>query len=1158
MKFFIAFLAAFLLVDALPAQNLPYVNWENHPSHPIDLSPNGRMLAVAHTADNRVQLFDITGSRPRAIGHVPVGVDPVSVRFRTDNELWVVNHVSDSISIVELGSRRVKATLLTLDEPYDVVFAGNPERAFVSCSQANTIQVFNPISLENNPVEIDIAAEDPRALAVSPDGSTVYVAIFESGNASTVLAGKTSGELDPRNIILFPETPHGGTTPPPNVGMQFAPPINGDLPNPPRSALIVKKNSDGQWMDDNNGNWTPWVSGADAEGSSRVPGWDIPDRDIAVIDAQSLSVDYVTGLMNIGMSLAVNPVDGRITLVGTDATNEIRFEPNLSGRFVRVMMASVDPADLSSKQLADLNPHLDYSASTVAQSQRNQSIGDPRGIVWSSDGSRGYVAGMGSNNVIVIDAAGARLPGVAPIEVGEGPIGLALDDANGRLFVWNHFTATLVTVDVSTRAVTDSESVFSPLPAVITAGRKHFYDTHATSGLGQASCASCHVDGRIDRLAWDLGDPSGALKTFNQNCVTGSIPRFSCDDFHPMKGPMLTQTLQDIIGKEPLHWRGDRDGLEEFNGAFIALMGDDEGLRAGEMQQFENFLATIHFPPNPFRNLDNSLPSSLNLAGHVSNGRFAAPGSSLPNGNANRGLSLFREGQLQDLSDVAGPDARTNCTTCHGLPTGMGANGRFFDPVQNNLLLGGRQLATGPNGENHLGVVGQSTAQSITMKIPQLRNLYERTGYVTKLTESRGGFGFLHDGTIDSLAHFAELTTFLTESNQDVADLTAFLLAFSGSDLPTANPAQEGAPVPSKDSHAAVGQQVTRISGSADSRLNALINIANSGRIDIVAHQPDGLRFRGWAYNRNGQKFSPDDGGGTVNLNTLLGTASAQKPVTFTAVPAGLAGRLGNDRDGDGIKDGVEIAQYSNPADASSTQFAPEPGHWFNPGRSGHGMDLQRSGNSMVATWYTYREDGTPHWYQAFGPLDGTVWTGDLYQAVWVPAQNGIEIEIVGTMTMNFTTPQSAEFIWQIGERSGQETFSRFVFDIGYTPQNYTGMWYDPDQSGWGVSVDSLAETRIVLVFFYDANNQPRWVLGSGNNDSGTQFDMLSFTGFCPWCTTVEAQPVAAGDLTLFFDGNRNAMVDMAVDYPTLQNSVFSRTTDVVPLTNADTKPIDY
>ena len=1157
MRVAVLLVIVMMFVPSLSAQNLPYVNWENHPVHPLDKSPDGNILAVAHTADNRVQFYDVSGDRPRPIGHVNAGVDPVSVRFRNNNELWVVNHISDSISIIDVASRRVRATLLTRDEPYDVVFAGNPTRAFVSCSQANLVQVFNPGQLSSDPVNLEIPAEDPRAMAVSPDGSKVYVAIFESGNASTILSGDSSG-LDPTNIVRRPETPHGGASPPPNMGNEFSPPRNPDNPFPPFSALIIKKNESGQWMDDNNGDWTPWVSGDQAAMSNRVVGWDIPDRDIAVIDANSLSIDYATSLMNIGMSVAVNPADGQITLVGTDAINQMRFEPNVNGRFVQVLMASVNPGNLGSHEISDLNPHLDYAGSTIPQSERNMSIGDPRGIIWSQDGSRGYVAGMGSNSVVVINPDGSRVASNDQIEVGEGPIGLALDENRDRLYVWNHFDASLMAVSLANNEVVSTVEAFNPLPQSIRKGRAHFYDTHKTSGLGQVSCASCHIDGRIDRLAWDLGDPTGEVKPFNQNCMTSAFAQFACDDFHPMKGPMLTQTLQDIIGKEPLHWRGDRDGLEEFNGAFMGLQGDDEVLTAQEMQQFENFLATIHFPPNPFRNIDNSLSSNVSLDGHYSNGKFAEPGSPLPNGNANTGFNLFTQGLMVNLNSFIQPGAgESNCLVCHGLPTGMGANGGVTDVFAGNVFLGGRFIPPGPNGENHTLVAGISTGQGNTMKIPQLRNLYERTGFVTKRTESTGGFGYLHDGTIDSLGHLFELDEFLPQNNQQIADLVAFMLSFSGSDLSTQNPAQAGDPISSKDSHAAIGQQVTRTNSNSSGRLNSLVNIASSGRVDLVAHQNDGLRTKGWNFNSSEQSFTADDDSVADSLGNLLENASGDRPVTFTVVPAGLGERLALDRDGDGVFDGVEIAQYSNPADADSNAFSPEPGHWFNPGRSGHGMDLQRAGNSMVATWYTYNEDGTPHWYQAFGELQGNSWTGELYQAVWVPAQNGIETEVVGTMTMTFTTPQSAEFSWEIGTRSGSETFSRFQFAVGYTPQNYTGMWYDPNESGWGISVDSLAGTRIVLVFFYDGNNQPRWVLGAGNNDSGTEFDMLSFTGFCPWCETTEAQPVDGGTMTLDFIGNRDAQVQMAVDYPSLPNSLFSKNTAVVPLTTEDVKPID-
>lgn len=64
---------------------------------------------------------------------VPVGLEPVAVGVRSPNEVWVVNHLSDSISIINVrpdndnGPSRVVRTLLVGDEPSDVVFAGPAE-----------------------------------------------------------------------------------------------------------------------------------------------------------------------------------------------------------------------------------------------------------------------------------------------------------------------------------------------------------------------------------------------------------------------------------------------------------------------------------------------------------------------------------------------------------------------------------------------------------------------------------------------------------------------------------------------------------------------------------------------------------------------------------------------------------------------------------------------------------------------------------------------------------------------------------------------------------------------------------------------------------------------------------------------------------------------
>src|SRR6185295_16133532 len=85
--------------------------------------------------------------------------------------------------------------------------------------------------------------------------------------------------------------------------------------------------------------------------------------------------------------------------------------------------------------------------------------------------------------------------------------------------------------------------------------------------------------------------------------------------YHPMKGPMVTQTLQDIIGHEPFHWRGDRSGIEDFNATFPDLLGRYELLATNELAELKSFLASIFFPPNAYRNLDDTLPTSVPLPG---------------------------------------------------------------------------------------------------------------------------------------------------------------------------------------------------------------------------------------------------------------------------------------------------------------------------------------------------------------------------------------------------------------------------------------------------------------------------------------------------------------------------------------------------------------
>src|SRR5216110_663275 len=101
-----------------------YVNFEGKQTRPICLSPDGTRLFAVNTPDARLSVFDLTHPlSPFLIAEIPVGVEPVSVNARDNNEVWVVNEVSDSVSIVSVSNRVVVDTLYAKDEPADVVFA---------------------------------------------------------------------------------------------------------------------------------------------------------------------------------------------------------------------------------------------------------------------------------------------------------------------------------------------------------------------------------------------------------------------------------------------------------------------------------------------------------------------------------------------------------------------------------------------------------------------------------------------------------------------------------------------------------------------------------------------------------------------------------------------------------------------------------------------------------------------------------------------------------------------------------------------------------------------------------------------------------------------------------------------------------------------------
>src|SRR5688572_10901808 len=196
-------LLACLGISSLTAQT--FVNFEGKQTSPVRLSPDGSRLFAVNTPDNRLSVFDVSNPQnPILIAEIPVGLEPVSVNPFSNDEAWVVNEVSDSVSVVSVSQHVVTDTIYVKDEPADVAFASG--RAFVTASRNNRVTV---VDLASHAVvtNIPVFGENPRAITVNSNGTKVYVAFALSGNRTTIVPPDRAPAQPPPTNPNLPAAP---------------------------------------------------------------------------------------------------------------------------------------------------------------------------------------------------------------------------------------------------------------------------------------------------------------------------------------------------------------------------------------------------------------------------------------------------------------------------------------------------------------------------------------------------------------------------------------------------------------------------------------------------------------------------------------------------------------------------------------------------------------------------------------------------------------------------------------------------------------------------------------------------------------------------------------------------------------------------------------
>lgn len=261
-------------------------------------------------------------------------------------------------------------------------------------------------------------------------------------------------------------------------------------------------------------------------------------------------------------------------------------------------------------------------------------------------------------------------------------------------------------------------------------------------------------------------------------------------------------------------------------------------------------------------------------------------------------------------------------------------------------------------------------------------------------------------------------------------------------------------------------------------------------------------------------QMGPGTWSGTLKIDKPKGLIPSEYSTTLTRnFPTGgnqtIVATAVRDSEGRNLN-----ASTSRVLQVQQIQISPRGGHWYNPARSGTGIEfLQNMYNEFVAIWYTY-EGGEPVWYISdVATVQNNSWSAPLYRSVWNYGTNSNSISVVGSLGLDFTSDSQATMNWSLYGQSGSEPY-----DLLFAGTGRSGSWYPPNQSGWGLSIAEDQNIAIVAVQYYDGGGQPTWAMGSATPGSNLNATMLRYhgTNLCPGCTgTPSTSTESAGTVTI-------------------------------------------
>lgn len=304
-----------------------------------------------------------------------------------------------------------------------------------------------------------------------------------------------------------------------------------------------------------------------------------------------------------------------------------------------------------------------------------------------------------------------------------------------------------------------------------------------------------------------------------------------------------------------------------------------------------------------------------------------------------------------------------------------------------------------------------------------------------------------------------------------------------------------------------------------------------------------------------------------------IGAAPARSAATATSTQAGANDTISVS--GATLKPG---RWYITPANEGSSRAhftlhasleygsnRPQPawGNWYNPARSGSGIDLFPVITDQVKvwtmTWYTYGEDGSPVWLlgtaQAPSATQSAV-SFDVMRISWNGLRN--HAQVVGNAVLSLTGTESMQMSWNIDGESGSQTMQRIGGQtcgvLAGTNTRPDGNWYNPAHSGFGFEVLAYPNLEVFISYVYDGQGIARWVIANreANPVIGSTTDMQArlAKGACPLCAYGASAYENVGTFSRNFSSGTRGHMALDVTFPAPMSGRWTSSDDVQLLTS--------